>query len=277
LYVALFQRLRALVAGRFKLPQGAEGFSIGGFVLTFAALSMSKYKLPHYVFITLPWAAVLTAAWLEKAFEHRRTAVVARVLLYIPAGVLLLGAGLLAYRVFSDPHLFVTFLMTVLTVSALFQAYRERRSADARGLVQLGGTALLAAVFVLNCHFYPNLLTYQQTSMVPQWVSVSDLDIPMDKLASGRRHGHAFDFYAGHICPRLTSVDAIKTYVKEHGTVFLYADDEVRGELNAEGVPYREVARFNHFQVALLKPAFLMPETREKALIPVYLLEVFEK
>jgi 4-amino-4-deoxy-L-arabinose transferase-like glycosyltransferase len=42
-----------------------ENYSIGAFTLTFIALSLSRYKLPHYIFVTMPWAAVLVAAHLN--------------------------------------------------------------------------------------------------------------------------------------------------------------------------------------------------------------------
>jgi 4-amino-4-deoxy-L-arabinose transferase-like glycosyltransferase len=37
---------------------------VSGLVL-FAALSLSRYKLPHYIFIILPWLSVLTARWIS--------------------------------------------------------------------------------------------------------------------------------------------------------------------------------------------------------------------
>jgi len=41
-----------------------EFITLGGFVLTFAALSLSKYKLPHYIFVTFPFAAIIAEKYL---------------------------------------------------------------------------------------------------------------------------------------------------------------------------------------------------------------------
>lgn len=272
LIAALVKKVRDLFVQKLKIPTGAEAFSLGGFLLTFAALSMSKYKLPHYVFITLPWAAVLTAAWLEGAVQRQGPARLVKILLHT-ASVALFAVGVFSLVwVFPGAGMLMP-LSWVVLVSFLHHHIKKSAASDFPSyLTQQGALALLAAAFMLNFHFYPNLLAFQQTANVPRWAAAHG--IPSEKLASGRRHGHAFDFYARRICPRLGTAEEIREHALKNGAYYLYADDEVRDELNAAGVTYKETARFGHFQVALLKPAFLNPKTREASLTPVYLLEV---
>jgi 4-amino-4-deoxy-L-arabinose transferase-like glycosyltransferase len=277
LIAALVKKFRDLFLQKFKIPTGAEAFSLGGFVLTFAALSMSKYKLPHYVFITLPWAAVLTAAWLERATERKASATLAKILLGIPSFALFATGAFILFKVFPNGPIWVTVVWVVAGGWWLFsnRVVEHNPFEDACALTRRGAFALLVAAFVLNFHFYPNLLPHQKTAEAPRWAA--EHGIPSEKLASGRRHGHAFDFYARRICPRFGTVEEIREHARLNGAYYLYADDAVRGELNAAGVTYKETARFGHFQVALLKPMFLDPDTREASLTSVYLLEISPK
>jgi 4-amino-4-deoxy-L-arabinose transferase-like glycosyltransferase len=67
---ALGDSIRAYIKRR-SLP---EYISIGGFMLTFAALSLSKYKLPHYIFVVYPLAAIFTAAVFDsQIMYHKKT------------------------------------------------------------------------------------------------------------------------------------------------------------------------------------------------------------
>ncbi|MBC7920310.1 MAG: glycosyltransferase family 39 protein, partial [Ferruginibacter sp.] len=60
-YYGVATRLWNLVRGRFARPVDAEVLTLGGFLLPFIALSTSQYKLPHYIFVVFPFAALLAA------------------------------------------------------------------------------------------------------------------------------------------------------------------------------------------------------------------------
>ena len=268
---ALWRRIADLFRQKFYLMQSDEAFSLGGFVLTFAALSMSKYKLPHYIFITLPWAAVLTARWLGQLSAQGRIRVAGRIQ-YAVFPVLGAVAFLLLAFVFptADPMLWV---VPVLIFGLLAgTAWRQAFPAGAAPLVQRSVLAFLGAAFVLNFHFYPQLLPYQSTAAAARFALQHG--IPVEKLAFFNRHGHALDFYAGRILPQLESPEQVGEAARSGGDYWLYTDAPGRARLDSAGVQYTTTAAFAHFQVALLKPHFLDPATRSKSLQPVYILKI---
>ncbi|HNG90029.1 MAG TPA: glycosyltransferase family 39 protein, partial [Saprospiraceae bacterium] len=78
-----------------------EAFSIGGFFVSFVALSLSKYKLPHYIFVTLPWASVLVAnGWPRLAAWFSKVRGAAVLLFYLPVALVFVTAFLLLGFVF---------------------------------------------------------------------------------------------------------------------------------------------------------------------------------
>lgn len=264
---ALWRRLRDSFRGKFRLPEGDEAYSLGGFVLSFAALSLSQYKLPHYIFITLPWAAVLTARWLTSGVGKGWY-----ILQYFVLTVLAAAAFLLTGFVFPTANPVIWGVVTGVFGYVLIQCWRQPFPSAPAVLVQRCSLAFLGAASVLNFHFYPNLLPYQSTAAAPRYAR--EKQIPLDRLAFYHRHGHALDFYAQRILPQMETPGDIVETARRTGPFWLYTDEAGRARLDSAGVPYCPTATFGHFQVALLKPAFLNPATRTQALDPVYLLQI---
>ena len=273
---ALWQRIRGLFQQRFRLPAGEEAYSIGGFVLTFIALSLSHYKLPHYIFITLPWAAILTARWALPLMQDDREKGAGLSWAYAQCAVYLIlavAALLIVGFVFPTGNLLVWAVTLGIFGYLGFSCWQKPFPADADIWTQRGVLAFLGTAFVLNFHFYPNLLPYQSTAAVPRFAR--EHQIPADQLAFYNRHGHALDFYAGQILPEMETPEQVRQTARSSGAFWLYTDSTGLARLDSAGIRMEETARFAHFQVALLKPAFLNPATRPQSLDPVFLLKIF--
>ena len=272
LLAALRQRLRKVISQKFYLPDGPEAYSLGAFLLTFVALSWSQYKLPHYIFITLPWAAVLVAHWLNQPplKPVRRRWMIAQ---YLVLAIVALAAFLLAGFVFPtwNPVVWGPLLSIFGWLAMrIFESPFPQNAADA--LVQRSVLALLGAAFVLNFHFYPQLLPFQSTSATAHWAKQNG--IPANRLAFFNRHGHALDFYSGQILPEMLTAEQIQHWTAANGALWIYTDQFGRDHLARAGLHYTEAVTFSHFQVALLSIAFLDPATRPLTLQPVYLLKI---
>ncbi|MEQ1744833.1 MAG: glycosyltransferase family 39 protein [Saprospiraceae bacterium] len=288
---ALWRRWGDLFRQKLRLPAGDEAFSVGAFVLTFVALSLSKYKLPHYIFVTLPWAAVLVARWLHGERSGTLEGYVGATLAVAPeAGdrvtaraastaigfaVVLLGvvAVLLLGFVFPTANVLTWATALGLYGGAVFFLFLKKKPTEqVDRLVQGGVLAFLSAAFVLNAHFYPNLLPFQSTSAVPRYAQENG--IPPAKTGLFNRHGHALDFYSQAVLKQVDTPDQARQTAVALGGLWLYTDVQGLLRLDSAGVRYTPVATFDHFQVALLKPAFLNPATRREALQPVFLIKI---
>ncbi len=272
---ALWRRFGELFRQKFRLPEGEEAYSIGAFTLAFIALSLSKYKLPHYIFVTLPWAAILTARWLTAAVrENKRTGGWRYVQLFVFI-LLATASGLLLGFVFPTANPLKWGIALTLIGGALLFSWNYRYRKDADAAVSGGVLTFLGVAFVLNFHFYPNLLPYQSTAAVPRYARQHN--IPVEKLAFFNRHGHALDFYAGQILAEMKTPEQIRSAASSQGDFWLYTDAPGLAKLDSAGVAYTQTASFPHFQVALLKPAFLNPARRAETLQPVYLLKILSE
>ncbi len=286
----------------FQQTHLPEAFSLGGFVLTFIALSLSRYKLPHYIFVTLPWAAVLVAAWLNaetgaKKTEAKTVSTVPIVwnivsyvtfLLALAVAFLLIGfvfpGNIISKTVFQGENgtgvasglmfgnLLSWCVMLAGTVWLIFRICKNPWRVDSEAFVQRGVFVAVLIGFILNFYFYPRLLPYQSTSTIGRFIH--DQGIPTDKIAFFRRHGHALDFYSQAISQRMDSAEQVRQTARMLGQVWVYTNQKGKSELDMAGVSYEMVYEMGHFQTALLNARFLNPATRAESLEPVWLLKV---
>ena len=269
LLAALWQSGKNVWQKRFRLNAGEEGFALGGFVFTFVALSLSKYKLPHYIFVTLPWAAVLTARYLDYLFaeaghpERRRAAWAFN----LTIAVMSLIAALLLFWVFKPQNA----LIPVLFVAGLLVFYGLRGNTPELW-VKRGVWASVLALWILNFHFYPQLLPWQSTSAAAHYLKENH--VSPEKVTWYLRHGHAFDFYTQSITHKHEDIEAMVDYARSHGEFYVYTNEEGMGLMREYGLNFSLYKRFEHYQAALLRPQFLNPATRAESTEPRLLLKV---
>jgi 4-amino-4-deoxy-L-arabinose transferase-like glycosyltransferase len=261
---ALWDAVRRKI-NNFRTPGTVEVYSLGGFLLSFIALSQSQYKLPHYIFITLPWASVLVAASLEKAGKMRWVA------LYLASLAALTLAFVTLIYVFPGNRPMLT-LVFAGTAVGLWRIIRQPFPEQADALVLRGGVVAVLFGLVLNFHFYPHLLPYQSTTRVAEFARSKN--IPAQKMYFFRRGGHALDFYNGDILESLASPEEAAQKAVERGEIWVFTPKSGKEELENAGLQLQTEGQFPDFHVSLLKPKFLNPDTRSEVLGDMYLLRV---
>jgi 4-amino-4-deoxy-L-arabinose transferase-like glycosyltransferase len=264
---AIFKRLVLFI--RRKLPDGAEMITLGGFVLPFVAMSFSHYKLPHYIFPLLPFAAIVTAQELtlvladESAKRSRTAWFVAQTTV-----VVLLWAAIAALGVFAFP---LTSLVAILVLAVLGAASvacsLPGRSWPIRLFVPSALT-VIAANFLMDAHVYPRLLEYQAGSAVAHFVERAG--IPSAQLAFYKEGAHSMEFYTGRIIP---SFDPASSREGSPGS-WVFTNEAGRSELSSMGLRIAEAYEFKDFHITRLSLRFLNPRTRDQALSRRYLLHV---
>ena len=264
----LWRRLRDLIPDkeRSSLSARSEFYALGGFLLTFIALSQSQYKLPHYIFITLPWAAVLVASTRVKAGKLLWG------LLYFTAFIAMLMAGAALFFVFPTGNLLVSLVVILMLGALVWKIFQQPFPEDFEVLVQRGVWVSIIFGVVLNFHFYPNLLPYQSMPQAARFAH--EKGIPPQKMYFFHSGSHAMDFYNGDILETLETPEKVAVQAKEQGGIWVYTTESGKKNLEDAGVQSTETGQFRHFQVALLKAGFLNPATREGTLGTYYLLEI---
>ena len=245
------------------------GFMLAGIFFPLVSLSASRYQLPHYIFVALPYVAILCGVWLQsvlaaserKTIQHIRWASKILVVLALPLVVLL------ELYVMSTNNLVFRILWLSLMIYGFYRIYSIRA-----GFVYMYGFAVglwICVNLYLNVSFYPALLQYQ-----PAIAVAATLD-----AAPAHRDGfyvyqtgasHALDFYTGRTNLILYNPADISDYKAKH----LLTDAAGLQDLAAAGISVRVQHAYSNYPVQFLSLPFLNPTTRSAHIPYLYWVEV---
>lgn len=254
--VGLWRELTAVLRRR-PLTEAA---SISGAVLVFIALSLSRFKLPHYLYVVVPLFAVIAArAW--HAVPSRGALRGHLVLL----GLLWSVALVLTAWSFPEGSVpFVGLLLAILAVAVV----RFKRAGLREAAFPITFWAMCAIGVVLNGHLYPRLLAYQANAMAGKWAAGQELD--EGRFFGLQVSGTALDFYAGRPVAWLSDAEEARAVIAPG--VVIYTDTRHKRALEEAGLgPQRAITLWN-YPVQLLGWEMLHPERRREVLEERYLL-----
>lgn len=272
---SLIKTLLKLVRSRFRPGYMPEMLSAGGFVLIFLAMSASKYKLPHYIYITFPFAALMAARFfVHDVFLDRKrwlfySTAVLHVIFYLG-----LSAAVLLLLFFSFPDASIlTIGIALLWLLAGILMVWKLHFRQARMLYPIL-CALLSGYFVANVHFYPHLLTYQTTGVAGKEIAAKGL-----KQDQYYYYNDMFQFpgdaYSGfavnYIYRNNGELDSVLAAKK---TIWIYTDDAGYNELKAANYQMPVLKKLDDYPVQFLKVQFLNPSTRQSVLRNRYLIQL---
>lgn len=268
---AILWRLSNTIVDVVKRKKKQEWLTLGGFLLPFIAFSMSSYKLPHYIFVLFPFAAIITAEFVLRVLKEKPkwwSNLMLGMQATIVAGIAAASVAMLTY-VFPTSSILVWLvfvgLMAVAIASLFSKEYLNR-------IVLSSALAIIAGNWVMNTHFYPKLFQYQPGHSAAVWIEENN--IPKDKLFITVSHAfYSLEFYSDHTFYTLTQ-DRLQNLVKKKEPFWLY----VKGEhfhYFKEQFPNSEVlVSFPAFHISMLTPEFLNPATRDDQLSEQYIVKV---
>lgn len=264
-----------LFKSRFKSGYLHEMVATGGFILIFLALSASKYKLPHYIYVTFPLAAIIAARFLvadvlNPIRKNLSAMTLGFALLFSMA--LFVTIALILVVIFPGASL-MTWLITITLFIASVAFWVIRKSRAERILLPLVA-ALMAAYYVGFSQFYPSLLNYQSSNAAGR--DIAEAKIPTKSFFMFHDvSAHSLDFYSRSF-PAYIGLDSssVMPKLKECGSIYIYTDEAGYEEIRNSYWNIKTVKEYPHFGVQFLTFPFLIPETRSATLRKRFLVEL---
>lgn len=239
--------------------------NLGGFFLTMFALSLSRYKLPHYIFIICPLASVMVATYLA---EIQKKATIQRLQIIQSVLLVLLAIGAVAFVTFFNNHWSWLQLAFILPLLGLAWLIYTRFSHTLR-IVLLSLLVIMFVNIELNTQFYPKLMSYQSSSEVAFYIKENN--IPVDQVAGFHCYGHAFSYYLDNIMPlygTLEQIDAMKR------PAYLYTNQRGLDTFNNNQIENTVLEEFDEYKVSILTGRFLNPKTRPEVIKKRFLVKL---
>lgn len=264
-WVPLFgAMLVSMVKSRFGLmKEVGQAVPACGFVLLLIAMSMSRYKLPHYVYVCWPFAAVWLAGWWGQAHLGRAWQVVHTVL-----GMLMtLLACFVSYWTLDWPLGFA--LLPLLCWLAVVLLTKKIKSGIPSSVMVMLWGFVLFEVFA-TIFFYPWLLSHQSSSKAGQTAAQRTEQLPLYYDLSGNESTHALHFYSKQLVQKLPA--EIDQLPKQF---LLYTNEAALTAYKTN--PHLEISNietFKYYAVTHMTPSFLNAKTRSSQLEKRFLLTI---
>tara|TARA_R110002050_G_scaffold204327_3_gene339778 strand:+ start:21893 stop:23491 length:1599 start_codon:yes stop_codon:yes gene_type:complete len=267
--VAMFTKFKNLFGSKFSFTSSNEMLTMGGFIFPFLALSTSHYKLPHYIMVIMPMAAIFTAGYIDSIISSENAK--ARNVLSIIQWVfsILIGFLVLFILYFIFPAQHAVWWMVPLTLFVLgFMLFRKTDR-----VIRLIGPSLVAVVLtniVMNGYFYPQLNQYQSGRKLADWAVENH--IGSDQLVLVNKHYFNIYFYSGQNY-HWSYPGKIKKTIQSQD-LYVFTNDLGLKQFKENDITYKIEKRLYNFPNSELTFEFLNPDTRKNALENFYILKV---
>ena len=263
---ALYVELKSLVVKKGKILESEEWICMGGFIVSYLALGTSHYQLPHYIYIVLPFASIITAKFLYRlVFQNEyprllrffeKSHFVIFVLIWILLLVLLLYC-------FSTP-LWISLAATVSFIFFLTLFYRKKSNSY---FLKMGIFSFICINLFLNLAVYPSLLQYQAGSNIGRWIHKSNL--PKKQLFIYQSDiGHSIQFYSNALITHKDSLAQVQP------GDYIITSKEKLADLTSANLVFDIKYETDTYKVSQLKLTFINPSTRKKTVTPFVVIKI---
>lgn len=255
--VGILKDLLGVVRRKSRLPEHA---SLCGTVLTLVALSFSHYKLPHYLFVLMPFASVIGARALVG--YHARVLDLLQLLSALLVAGLALWLCLVGFPERGIGWAAVCALLTCIAIMVYIRSKEHARPLWPTFIITIG------AALVINGHFYPTLLRYQAGALVGD--KVRELGVAQADLRNFATLSRALDFHAGYRVEWLRDIREASESIRPRR--YIYCNAEGRAALIGAGHPPVQEWSFQAYPVQVVTIDFLLPSRRPSVVGTHYLL-----
>ena len=260
--ITLVLSIKDLIKSKFKLQIHEEFITVGGFILTYCMLARSQAQLPHYIFVVLPLAAIVTAKGLHQIYFSERFLKLKKVALYFHGFIFTLlwaAANMIVLFVFTDMPVYVKIVTIIGTVYFLYLLFFYRGQAPK--FISLALYTILGVNFILNTSFYPRLLKYELGVSAAAFINQNKLpknSVYLYEIDESR----ALHFYGNHSFERLfdSSLLTPGQILITKASSFTKLQQQFPGSTILHKNAY--------FGVSMLTLPFLNPATRDKEVTP---------
>ena len=266
--LAYWYRAKAFIKMRFTYHRQFEFLTLGGITILFFLISLAQFKLPHYINILIPLYAILSASYLYKLYKNGKQKVI-KVLLgiqYFILSLVFIGTLLICFYVFRFEKSYCYVLLVALLAGITY--FCLKREAYYLRIITLSVCSSLLLNAVLNMHFYPKLLNYQAGSTMAGIVEQEG--IPVDEIYKiSERHTWALDFYNQYPVKILPVSE-----LEDMTGIWIYANDSELERMVNSGYHWHNQITVDQFRITRLQLKFLNPNTRQKKLNKMHLVQL---
>ncbi|MFN3528950.1 MAG: ArnT family glycosyltransferase [Bacteroidia bacterium] len=242
----------------YAIPGGWVGPA--GFMLMLLAMSTSKYKLPHYIYVVWPFLALSLCPFIENFNKP-----IWRKLFFVSGILLVLTLSVALSWVRGWETVTVIFILFTAAIGLLFLYLSTAKAYP--WWVQMATTFLVSG-FLLHLYLYPWLLSFQASSMAGKKIYAQGWQNNTWVFDTRNESIHALHFYSRAVLPQAAQVEQLpaKVMVYTHVNGYQTLKEADRAPQIIDSVLY--------YPVSILKSSFLNPVQRHSVVEKRYILQL---
>lgn len=277
-----------------------EVISISGFTLVLIALMLSRYQLPHYIFVVFPLGAVMAADYFEKAekrstMKKALTVIQVTLLLALITFSCLLQYCLKGFDLLSLSCLVILYLTVIVIVIytngpvkslpniIAYLGHKIKRDKFLspethllfdilyRHLFVLSAEIMIVFSLLIGAFYFPAILKYQPDNDFGRYAKLNSSD--NNFVSYYCQTGAADIFYAQRAPIPIWDSEQFNKTLKLKKHLIVITTPSGKEQLEKDHIRYKIIDERYRYQVTKLTANFLNPATREGVCEKVYLLE----
>ena len=263
--IGLVQEFYTILKNKFRIQNHEEWISIPGFLITYTALGISNYQLPHYIYVVLPFISIIAAKSIYSLITVNENKIL-RNSISVMNGILfslvIIILVVLLVIPFSLNYYLISITVLIFIIIFGYSIYKQKQLIPKT--IHFALFTILITNLLLNVFFYPKLLEYQLGNSVTKYINVKKIDKKNFYLYKiyGER---SLDFYSNYSFKIIEDANALKT-----ADYLLLSNKLITKDFLTKFDTIETIAAFH---VSTLNANFLNPKTRDSALDYYYILQ----
>ncbi len=258
LIFGLISECAKIIRTKFSLNKNEEWIVLPGFLITYTALGISNYQLPHYIYVVLPFTAIIAAKslysliinWENRFFKN----VINGINIFIYILVLSILLVLLLFTFSTNIYLVIA---SMVGMGLAFSFLIFKKMGAIPKVIHFSLFTIITTNLLLTIFFYPKLLEYQLGNQVSKVILQKNIDKNKFYLHQVYEE-RSLDFYSNYSYRNIENLSALKT-----NDYVLIKNELINQELLSN---FNKIELISTFHVSTLNAAFLNPKSRESAL-----------
>ena len=263
--IGLLFEVYTIIRNKFKIEVGHEWIILPGFLITYLALGSSRYQLPHYIYVVLPFISIITAKCIHnitiKGSQTNFSKIIS-IINFIVFSIILCILVYLLFVTFDINKLLISiFLILAAVIFALILYFNNNRIPK---ILHFALFSILTTNLLLNLFFYPKLLEYQLGNKVSNYINdkkINKSNFYLYKIPDSR----SLDFYSDYTYKNIEDLNTSKK-----GDFILIENKNVPDSLLSK---FNKIESMPSFHISTLTGEFLNPNTRDSVLDYFYILQ----
>jgi 4-amino-4-deoxy-L-arabinose transferase-like glycosyltransferase len=263
--IGLVQEFYTIIKNKFRIQSHEEWISIPGFLITYTALGISNYQLPHYIYVVLPFVSIIAAKSIYSLITVNENKILKNTLSIINgilfSLVLFILIVLLVIPFNLNYYLIIIAFLIFVTIFG-YSIYKQKKLIP--NTIHFALFTILITNLLLNVFFYPKLLEYQLGNSVTKYINAKKIDknnFYLYKIYGER----SLDFYSNYSFQIIEDEKALKP-----ADYLLISNKLITKDLLTK---FNTIETIAAFHVSTLNAKFLNPKTRNSALDYYYILQ----